>query len=218
MKSILLGVASLLKPPVIPNGQIHYTAVGTYEWTCPEGVTKVSLAMMGAGGSSTHGANANASARWVGNGGNLRYKNDIPVVPGQKYTIIVPGPIQRYSNPAQAFGISSNDPLSDTLLGADGTTLPVTTTVGNVAFGCNAGGAPAGQNGIGFNLLTFQQNTATQSGWTTTNRIGNLHGGGAGIYNGGGKYPYFGAAGAIGSVRLIWGNDRAFPDKNIGNL
>ncbi|NBP16905.1 hypothetical protein EBU95_21410, partial [bacterium] len=47
-------------------------------WTCPDGVTSVSVACVGSGGGS--GPNAGA-----GGGGGLGWKNSIPVTPGQTY-------------------------------------------------------------------------------------------------------------------------------------
>lgn len=214
MKTTILAAARQIKPS--PIGQASFNTAGTFEWTCPPGVTRICLAMMGAGGSSTHNGNANVNSRWVGDGGNLRYQNDIDVVPGQKYTIVVPTPQQKTSKPATAFGISTADPISGNLKGADGSKYPTATPA--VLLGCNAGGAVAGNNGYGFNLLTFTQVTANAPGWSTTNRVGCIPGGGAGVYNGGSSFPYFGAAGAIGAVRIIWGSGRAFPNKNIGNL
>ena len=60
--------------------QVAYTSAGTYYWTCPAGVTSVSVVCIGAGG--TGGA-------YGGSGGSLAYKNNISVSPGTTYTIIV---------------------------------------------------------------------------------------------------------------------------------
>ena len=71
--------------------QIAYTVAGTYYWTCPSGVTSVSVVCIGAGG--TGGA-------YGGSGGSLAYKNNISVTPGTTYTIIVGATnSQNYSSP-----------------------------------------------------------------------------------------------------------------------
>ena len=71
--------------------QIAYTVAGTYYWTCPSGVTSVSVVCIGAGG--TGGA-------YGGSGGSLAYKNNISVSPGTTYTIIVGATnSQNYSSP-----------------------------------------------------------------------------------------------------------------------
>lgn len=66
-------------------GQAAYTAPGTYTWTAPAYVTKVSAVCIGGGGGSP-GASTNTSA---GAGGGLGWKNNIAVVPGQTYTVVV---------------------------------------------------------------------------------------------------------------------------------
>jgi len=57
-----------------PPGQQAYTTAGTYSWVAPAGVTSVSVVAVG-------GAK--------GSGGGLGYKNNIPVVPGNSYTVVV---------------------------------------------------------------------------------------------------------------------------------
>ncbi|PZO83267.1 MAG: hypothetical protein DI626_09190 [Micavibrio aeruginosavorus] len=64
-------------------GQIAYTTPGTYTWTAPAGVTSVSVVSVGGGGSRSSGNNCG------GGGGGLGYKNNISVVPGQNYTVVV---------------------------------------------------------------------------------------------------------------------------------
>jgi hypothetical protein len=61
------------------GGSTAYTSGGTYSWTCPAGVFSVSVVCVGAGGSVRSGAG----------GGGLGWKNNIPVVPGQSYTVVV---------------------------------------------------------------------------------------------------------------------------------
>ena len=56
------------------TGQQEYTTAGTYSWTCPAGVTRVSVVCVGGGS---------------GCGGALAYKNNITVVPGNSYSVVV---------------------------------------------------------------------------------------------------------------------------------
>ncbi len=67
-----------------PTGQQEYTTPGTYQWTCPAGVTSVSAVCVGAGG-------GNNNQQWSGGGGGgaLAWKNNISVTPGQQYTVEV---------------------------------------------------------------------------------------------------------------------------------
>ena len=70
-----------------PIGQVSYTTAGTYSWTAPAGVTSVSVVAVGAGG-----AGINGSSSYSGGGGaGLGWKNNITVVPGNTYTVVVPG-------------------------------------------------------------------------------------------------------------------------------
>jgi len=67
---------------------------GTYSWVAPTGVTSVSAVAVGGG----HGG----SGSWSyggGAGGGLGYKNNITVVPGTSYTVVVGKAGSRYSGP-----------------------------------------------------------------------------------------------------------------------
>jgi hypothetical protein len=71
-----------------PVGQVEFTTYGAYTWTCPEGVYSVSAVCIGAGGTAAASQFGIVQA-YAGGGGGLGYKNNIPVVPGQTYTIQV---------------------------------------------------------------------------------------------------------------------------------
>ena len=80
-------------PALIPSSQI-YTAIGTYTWVAPAGVTSVSLLAVGRGG---NGGNACAipicccQTLYIsgpgGNGGSLAYRNNLTVTPGGSYAV-----------------------------------------------------------------------------------------------------------------------------------
>jgi len=59
-----------------PPGQQAYTTAGTYSWTAPAGVTSVSVVCVGSSPSTSYGS-------------ALAYKNNITVVPGNSYTVVV---------------------------------------------------------------------------------------------------------------------------------
>ena len=67
-----------------PAGEQEWITPGTYTWTCPAGVTSVSAVCVGGGG-------GNNNQQWSGGGGGgaLAWKNNIPVTPGQSYTVVV---------------------------------------------------------------------------------------------------------------------------------
>ena len=82
-------------------GQDAYTSYGTYTWTCPVGVTSVSVVCVGAGGTMGSGS-------YGPGGGSLAYKNNITVTPGQNYTIVVGRTntvaMTQYADNSSAFG------------------------------------------------------------------------------------------------------------------
>lgn len=84
---VVSGLTRLRIRP-IPPGQQAFTTPGTYSWTAPEGVTKVSVVAVGGGGGGGAGGYSGGPAG-AGGGGGLGWKNDITVVPGQSYTVIV---------------------------------------------------------------------------------------------------------------------------------
>jgi hypothetical protein len=58
---------------------------GTYSWTVPAGVTSISVAGVGGGG----GGSQKSAGGTGGAGGQLKYVNNIPVTPGDIYTVVV---------------------------------------------------------------------------------------------------------------------------------
>ena len=67
-----------------PTGQSEYTTAGTFSWTAPTDVTSVCAVCVGPGGNG-------GSTQGGGGGGGLGWKNNISVVPGQSYTVVVGG-------------------------------------------------------------------------------------------------------------------------------
>lgn len=64
-------------------GQAAFTTAGTFTWTAPAGVTTVSAVAIGGGGGP------NSATNNGGGGGGLGWRNNITVVPGQTYTVVV---------------------------------------------------------------------------------------------------------------------------------
>lgn len=71
-----------LWPSPPPVGQQAYTTAGTYSWVAPANTTSVSVVCVGPGKND-------GSTGYQGSGGALAYKNNITVVPGQSYTVVV---------------------------------------------------------------------------------------------------------------------------------
>jgi hypothetical protein len=68
------------------SGQALFTTPGTFSWTVPEGVFKISAVAVGSGGAGYY-----AWANGGGTGGGLAYANNILVEPGDVVSIIVGG-------------------------------------------------------------------------------------------------------------------------------
>ena len=63
----------------------EFTDAGSFTWTVPDGVTSISVAGVGGGG----GGSQKAAGGTGGSGGQLAYVNNITVVPGDVYTVVV---------------------------------------------------------------------------------------------------------------------------------
>lgn len=111
-------------------GQEEFTSAGTYQWTCPEGVTSVSVVCIGAGGGGDAGSDL-IGVGGGGGGGALAYRNTITVIPGNSYEIIVG---------AGGLGQTTLNNVTEqaALMGGD-----------TSAFSCVAGGGSAGDRGGG---------------------------------------------------------------------
>ena len=66
----------------INSNNNFYSTPGTFTWVAPANVYSVSVLCVGAGGGGSFGVTA-------GGGGGLGWKNNISVVPGQSYTVVV---------------------------------------------------------------------------------------------------------------------------------
>ncbi len=79
----LIGIGLTTAVSATPADQILFSEPGTYTWTAPPGVTSVSVVAVGGGGGGANNGN------WGGGGGGLGWKNNITVVPGTSYTLVV---------------------------------------------------------------------------------------------------------------------------------
>lgn len=70
------------------SGQAAFTWPGTYTWTCPSNVYRVSAVCVGPGGNG-EGTLSAFTTKLGGGGGGLGWANNIPVTPGQNYTVVV---------------------------------------------------------------------------------------------------------------------------------
>ena len=73
-------------------GQVEWTAPGLYSWTCPLGVTQVSVLCIGAGGGGANIGMSGGGSTWTGAsgaGGALAFVNNVSVTAGTVYTVRV---------------------------------------------------------------------------------------------------------------------------------
>ena len=71
-------------------GQEAFTTAGTYSWTCPFGITSVSVVCVGGGGGGNSAFVSEGEYYYAGGGGGaLAYANNISVTPGTNYAVIV---------------------------------------------------------------------------------------------------------------------------------
>jgi hypothetical protein len=183
---------TIVAAPPTPSGQAEYTSPGTYSWTAPAGVTSVCAVCVGGGGAGM------AYFGSGGAGGGLGWKNNISVVPGQSYTVIVGGggisPSYGSSSASQAGSIGSANGGTSSFAG-------LSASGGQHGYGLSStilesgrplGGSPSGHDGGG--------NGGTCEGNYSTGSYHSSGGGGAGGYSGdGGK----GAGSLAGNGTLV---------------
>lgn len=225
MFEMMLGnMVTIHELPVVP-GQSDYTTGGSFVWTCPADVYKVCVAVLG-GATSGYLAGPGIGG-W---GGAIRWRNNIPVVPGGKYTITVGNggitktPIYGGVYDATGGGLS-------TAFGLEAGSRSTGTPIGGNVFGFSGGeGARSDQPrpwGRGGSSATYTgngaNNTANIDPQGISLKTGLLRNNGSGC--GGMMYtpplsadPKTSYAGTAGAVRIIWGNKRAFPSTNIGDM
>lgn len=215
---------TLMSPSAGIFGQQLFTASGTF--IVPEGVTSICAVAIGAG--------SNGISSRSGAGGALSYANAIAVTPGETLDVIVRGSLE--SNSGTRVQRSGSDLVA---AGA-----AINATPGAVIAGTGfSGGAAAtnstgsARNGAGAGGYTGAGQAASPSGVSAGFGGGGSspYGGGPGAdqgvasnanglnYGGGGGKFYvdgtlFAGLGGPGAARIIWGEGRAFPNTNTGDV
>lgn len=182
------------------KGQQAYTTPGTYSWTAPEGVTSVSVVAVGGGGGGYPRSQVGQSGG-AGGGGGLGWKNNIPVIPGQSYTVVVgAGTVQWYTPAGNSYFIDES-----TVMGIGGQNAYPHPSQANYTYGGLGGGYVGDGGGTG--------GKGGDGDLDTVAPYFGSGGGGAGGYSGnGGDGLYGGEAGNDG-----WGGGGAGgPGRNIG--
>ena len=179
-------------------GQIEWTAPGLYSWTCPLGVTQVSVVCIGAGGGGANIGMSGGGSTWTGAsgaGGALAFVNNVSVTAGTVYTVRV--------GAGGAGAIAPANQAWQNWPGQDGGNSFFSDSVTNF---CEAGGGEGGGAASFSNNVTTPQGgqvitgTGGEGGKGTALTYNTSGGGGAGGYNGaGGQYGVNSGDAAAGS-------------------
>jgi hypothetical protein len=96
-KSYPTSFAFLIKPALLQPGSQLFIASGN--WQAPAAVTSVNVVAIGGGGGGSKGFGYNGISLAGAGGGGLGWKNNITVIPGDTYTVVVGG-----GGPASGWG------------------------------------------------------------------------------------------------------------------
>jgi len=160
------------------TGEIVYNSPGTYTWTCPAGVSSISVVAVGAGGTGS------ATTSYGGGGGALSYINDVTVIPGNLYTVVVGSPNGADSsfNVTTVIAGSGNGPVGGSVIIGNGGNGGNSNLVGG---GGGAGGY-SGNGGAGGYTYSVQPTSGSGGGGSGggssfTNASAGGGGGGVGL-------------------------------------
>lgn len=254
------------------EGQEEFTTAGSFEWVCPDGVSLVCAVAVGGGGQGQKGGGGSIG----GGGGGLGWKNDIPVVAGDSYDVVVGASqgISYFISSITVKGGSGNsggqgtggDFFGDgggnggdagvpiigvtwesasgaggaggyTGIGGDGGDAgDPNGQDGDSGFGGGAGGGGGGAfgAGIGFDvrggeggMVGLRGQGSNGNGGAgggppgSTSGVNGLPGSqsvGVEVSGGGAAGSSIDLPGRSGGVRLIWGEGRAYPATNTGDV
>jgi hypothetical protein len=188
---------------------VSYTTPGTYSWTAPAGVTSVSAIAVGGGGSG----GAAYFAGGGGGGGGLGWKNNIPVTPGQSYTVVVGAGGVAVTAAAGGQGTAGGDSFfinNSTVAGLGGAAGVGSSLDTNVVRAGGVGGGFVGDGGGSGGTGGSSSGDTAGGGGGAGGYSEAGGGGGAGSYGGtggrggqnGGSNSSAGAAGSGGGVGL----------------
>ena len=208
---------------VLGMGQTDtYSTAGTYSWTCPEGVTSITVECWGAGGAGG-GQNQNSDGGGGGGGGAYARLNSYTVTSGNQYLIVVgaggtgiaastgnPGGSSYFINNATVLAVGGNGgspstgtPPAGGLGGNSGSCVgDVTYSGGQGEIGRNSntgiGGYGGSSAGTAANGYSGPQTWTTQTYPTASTPTGAGHGGNGGASGSYGSAPVSGNGGGGG--------------------
>lgn len=213
-----------INDPMVQGGQTAYSIPGTVEWTVPEGVTEISVVLVSAGEQGTTQA---AAAVAAGRGGGVRWKNNIPVVAGEIYTLVIGSGGTAASVPAATARLGQTDYATSAFGLTVGLTAAESTPIADGVGGGDGRGGQSGTNNtfFGGNSATFVSSAgvSASAGISLLNVVmardgnngGNCGGGGVAVGTSSGSRPC--GKGGDGGIRIMWGNGRAYPSTQIAD-
>jgi hypothetical protein len=197
--------AGSLLPGNTPVGTANVVLSGSGNWTCPPGVTQITVFAVGGGAG---GGSGSSSTNGAGGGGGESATQVFTVVPGTNYAYVV-GPGGAGGTPSGHGGSNG----SDTTFVVGAVTLRAHGATGGVSVGYSAAGGNGGSGstapshfngGQGGNTNPYAGGGGSSAGTASTGNAGNGYSqagvapsGGGGGGNGSGTGSFAGAAGAV---------------------
>lgn len=187
MRQQLQAIAAGLFPGYVAPGQQLYSSTGTYTWVAPAGVTSVCVVCVG------------PTLDWANNaylgrgGGGLGWKNNITVVPGNSYTVVVgsssgSGTDSYFISTATVKGGAAQDPSTGGTYVGDGGGNGGNGGAGSYGSVSGGGGGAGGYAGNGGNGASSGSGSAAATnsgggggGASQASGVGGFGGGGGGV-------------------------------------
>jgi len=201
IKKILFLIGAFFLLGNFGYGQATFSAAGTYNWTCPPGVTTIQVEAWGAGGAGGGTGATGGTVRTGGGGGGGAYTKNtsISVTPGTSYIVVVGAVATGVS--AGAGNNGGNSTFASTLVVANGGKGGGATnsgTGGTSGLGGAAGTYSGGNGAAGLGTTAGSGGGGSSAGTSSNGNNGSVPGAGAA--------PAGGAAGAAGATGNGAGN------------
>lgn len=200
------------KPGQMPACQADFTQQGANTWVCPEGVTSVSALLVSSGTKGiVNYSSGSPTTATGGDGGDVVYRNNIPVVPGETYTVYV-GRARSDLRISEASTFSAAGGTEVSHSGAPGEQRTnYVSGLGYSVTGKGGSSATVNANGSGFNLGVNKLGTAISNGY---GKGGEAYGSVSNERPSITKTP----PGTQGFARLIWGTGRSWPATGVDDV
>jgi hypothetical protein len=194
--AIRLAADGYGKSAGIPFGCATYTTLGTFSFTVPAGITKISVVCVGNGGNGGYYDNDDNNYFGNGGGGGLSYTNCIPVTSGETLTVGTQITIGPYNYALVRRGCTT---LIAAVFGRFNTDTS-NSTLGTGAVKYNGGYRPYIASCGGGGAAGYAGNGGLQGQNDNTPATAGSGGGGGGGGSGRGGYPASAGGGGVGLI------------------